>query len=108
MNIADDPKLTSLQDGLNFVNIFKALFLSRQKDQERSPLKLSDVLRQVYEDEFFVTDLNLPADKIDDFLLFCDTQMPPQSLMKKDNEFQLIDFLVSQSEIYLEQLNAEE
>ena len=109
VNIADDPKLTNLQDGLNFVNIFKALFLSRQKDdQERSPLKLSDVLRQVYEDEFFVTDLNLPADKIDDFLLFCDTQMPPQSLMKKDNEFQLIDFLVSQSEIYLEQLNAEE
>lgn len=108
VNIADDPKLTMLQDGLNFVNIFKALFLSRQKnDKDSSPLKLSDVLRQVYEDDFFVTDLKLPADKIDDFLLFCDTQMPPQSLMKKDNEFQLIDFLVSQSEIYLEQLNAE-
>ncbi len=108
VNIADDPKLNMLQDGLNFVNIFKALFLSRQKnDKDSSPLKLSDVLRQVYEDDFFVTDLKLPADKIDDFLLFCDTQMPTQSLMKKDNEFQLIDFLVSQSEIYLEQLNAE-
>ncbi len=108
VNIASDPKLTSLQDGLNFVNIFKALFLSRQKDQaERAPLKLSEVLRQVYEDEFFVTDLKLPPDKIDDFLLFCDTQMPPQSLLKKDNEFQLIEFLVTQSEVYLEQLNAE-
>ena len=108
-NIAEDPKLTSLQDGLNFVNIFKALFLSRQKeDADRDPLKMSDVLRQVYADEFFVTDLNLPADKIDDFLVYCDTQMPPQSLLKKDNEFELIDFLVTQSEIYLKQLNVEE
>ena len=108
VNIASDPKLTSLQDGLNFVNIFKALFLSRQKEDERDPLKLSEVLRQVYEDDFFVTDLKLPADKIDDFLIFCDTQMPPQSLIKRDNEFQLIDFLVTQSEIYLKEMNAEE
>ena len=108
VNIAADPKLTSLQDGLNFVNIFKALFLSRQKDDaEREPLKLSEVLRQFYEDEFFVNDLKIPADKIDDFLIYCDTQMPPQSLLKRDNEFQLIDFLVNQSEIYLEQSNAE-
>ena len=109
INIAEDPKLTSLQDGVNFVNIFKALFLSRQKDkEEKEPLKMSDVLRQVYEDDFFVTDLNLPADKIDDFLVYCDTQMPPQTLLKRDNEFQLIDFLVTQSEIYLKQINAQE
>lgn len=108
VNIATDPKLTSLQDGLNFVNIFKALFLSRQKDADKNPLKLSEVLRQVYDDEFFVTDLKIPADKIDDFLIFCDAQMPAQSLIKRDNEFQLIDFLVDQSEIYLKQMNAEE
>jgi hypothetical protein len=109
VNIAADPKLTSLQDGLNFVNIFKALFLSRQKeDPDTAPLKMSDVLRQVYEDEFFLTDLKIPADKIDDFLIYCDTQMPPKSLLKRDNEFQLIEFLVDQSEIYLKQLNAEE
>ena len=109
VNIAEDPKLSSRQDGVNFVNIFKALFLSREKDRaEKDPLKMSELLRQVYEDDFFVTDLNLPADKIDDFLLFCDTQMPPQSLLKKDNEFELIDFLVTQSEIYLKQINAEE
>jgi hypothetical protein len=109
VNIASDPKLTSLQDGLNFVNLFKALFLSNQKDNaERDPLKMSDVLRQVYEDEFFVSDLKIPADKIDDFLMYCDTQMPPQSLLKRDNEFHLIEFLVGQSEVYLKQMNAEE
>ncbi|MGI9547573.1 MAG: carboxypeptidase-like regulatory domain-containing protein [Flavobacteriaceae bacterium] len=109
VNIAADPKLTGLQDGVNFVNIFKALFLSREKnDSDRDPLKLSEVLRQVYDDEFFVADLKIPADKIDDFLIFCDTQMPSQSLIKRDNEFQLIDFLVNQSEVYLKQMNAEE
>ncbi len=108
VNIARDPKLSSLQDGLNFVNIFKALFLSRQNNEaDKEPLKLSEVLRQIYEDEFFTNDLKIPADKIDDFLLFCDTQLPPQSLLKRDNEFQLIDFLVTQSEVYLEQLNAQ-
>ncbi len=109
VNIADDPKLTSLQDGLNFVNIFKALFISRESNEaDREPLKLSEVLRQIYEDEFFINDLKLPADKIDDFLIYCDTQMPPQSLLQRDNEFQLIDFLVTQSELYLKQLDAEE
>lgn len=108
VNIARDPKLSSLQDGLNFVNIFKALFLSRQNNEaDKEPLKLSEVLRQIYEDDFFTDDLKIPADKIDDFLLFCDTQLPPQSLLKRDNEFQLIDFLVTQSEVYLEQLNAQ-
>ncbi|MEM8510424.1 MAG: carboxypeptidase-like regulatory domain-containing protein [Bacteroidota bacterium] len=83
---------------LNFVNIFKAIFSSRNQDTgEAVPLKVSEVLRQVYDDEFFVVDLSLPQDKIDAFLLFCDSKIPSQSLLKKENEFQLIDFLVTQS-----------
>ena len=83
---------------LNFVNIFKAIFSSRNQDTgEVVPLKVSQVLRQVYDDEFFVVDLSLPQDKIDAFLLFCDNKIPSQSLLKKENEFQLIDFLVTQS-----------
>ncbi len=109
VNIAmDDPGSKRLQDGLNFVNIYKALFTSK-KDTEtnREPLKASEVLRQVYDDEFFVKDLKLPQDKIDAFLFYMDTHMPPQSLLKKDNEFQLIDFLVTHSKLYLKELNAE-
>ncbi len=110
VNVAmDDPGSTGLQDGLNFVNIFKALFLSdKSVEEERQPLKVSNVLRQVYDDEFFVVDLRLPQDKIDAFLLYCDTKIPPQSLLKKDNEFQLIDFLVTQSKSFLKDLEAEE
>lgn len=109
VNVAmDDPGSKRLQDGLNFVNIFKALFLSdKAVEEDRQPLKVSNVLRQVYDDEFFVVDLKLPQDKIDAFLIYCDTKIPPQSLLKKDNEFQLIDFLVTQSKSFLKDLEAE-
>jgi len=94
---------------LNFVNIFKALLKAGKKDkvEERIPLKASEVLRQVYDDEFFVLDLKLPQDKIDSFLLYLDTKNPMQTLLKKDNEFELIDFLVTHSKTYLIALDAE-
>lgn len=91
---------------INFVNIFKAIFKSRnQNNDDRTPLKVSEVLRQVYDDEFFVADLKLPQDKIDAFLLYCDDKMGAQSLLKKENEFQLIDFLVTHSKTYLAEIN---
>ena len=109
-NIALSDADKGMKDGLNFVNIFKALMLATKgsdTDVEREPLKVSEVLRQVYDDEFFVLDLKLPQEKIDDFLLYCDTQLPERSLLQKRNEFQLIDFLVTHSKTYLEGLEAE-
>ncbi|MCB0374602.1 MAG: carboxypeptidase-like regulatory domain-containing protein [Sinomicrobium sp.] len=91
-----------MQYGINFVSIFKALFRSKA-GKNKIPgggVKPSDVLRQLYEDEFFVTDLKIPHDKIDAFLYYCDDQLPTSSLMKKENEFQLVDFLVTQSKAY--------
>lgn len=108
-NIALSQSERGMRDGLNFVNIFKALLKSKKTTDEtkRPPLKVSEVLRQVYDDQFFVVDLKLPQDKIDAFLFYCDAQMPAQSLLKKDNEFQLIDFLVTHSKTFLQELDAE-
>ena len=75
---------------------------------ESSTLKVSEVLRQIYDDQFFVMDLQLPQDKSDDFLLYCDNKLPSQSLLKRSNEFELIEFLVKQSKMYLDQMNAED
>lgn len=100
-----------MKDGLNFVNIFKALLMATKGDGdkvEREPLKVSEVLRQVYDDEFFVVDLKLPQDKIDDFLFYCDSQLPGRELLQKRNEFQLIDFLVTQSKGYLETIKSKD
>lgn len=106
-NIALSQQQRGMRDGLNFVGLFKALLKATKKEkiEEREPLKVSDVMRQVYDDEFFVMDLNLPQDKIDAFLFYCDTRMPAQSLLKKENEFELIDFLVTHSKTFLQELD---
>ena len=81
---------------------------NKEGTQESRTIKVSEVLRQIYDDQFFVLDLQLPQDKIDDFLIFCDDRLPSQSLLQCSNEFELIDFLVKQSKLYLEGLNAED
>ncbi|PWL37493.1 hypothetical protein DKG77_16080 [Flagellimonas aquimarina] len=105
-NIAESRSVRGMRDGINFVNIFKAMFKSKKEDgSDKTPLKVSEVLRQVYEDEFFVVDLKLPQDKIDAFLIYCDDKVPSQTLLRKENEFQLIDFLVTHSKTYLAELD---
>lgn len=106
VNIASSKIERGMQDGVNFVNIFKALLKStKSAADKRPPLKISRVMREVYEDEFFVKDLKLAQDQIDAFLLYCDAQMPPQTLLRRENEFQLIDFLVTHSKTFLQQLD---
>lgn len=108
VNTAQSQTVSGMQDGLNFVNIFKALFHSRKAaGQERPALKVSEVLRQVYNDDFFVEDLKVPPHQIEAFLLYCDDKIPSQTLLRKENEFQLIDFLVTQSKAFLATLNEE-
>jgi hypothetical protein len=104
-NIGLSDAERGMTNGLNFVGIYKALAKALKKDKvvESKPLKISDVMRQVYDDEFFVVDLQLPKDKIDAFLFYCDNKIPTQALLKKENEFELIDFLVSQSQNFLQE-----
>jgi len=105
-NIALTRQEQGLEDGINFVNIFKALAKMGQKDKERRPrLKMGEVLRQVYDDEFFVVDLKLSQDQIDDYLIFVDGRAPEYSLLLKNNEFQLIDFLIDESKAYRNQMD---
>lgn len=102
-NIAQSQIERGMENGINFVNIFKALNKSKKKKDPNAKvpeIKLSRVLRQVYEDDFFVKDLGIPQDKIDNFLQYCDDKIPSQTLLKKSNEFQLIDFLVTHSKEY--------
>ncbi|SIR38519.1 hypothetical protein [Maribacter ulvicola] len=107
-NIAMSEVSRGMENGLDFVNIFRAIFKSQDKTTEEAPkLKVSEVLRQVYDDSFFVMDLNIPQDKINEFLYYCDARMPAQSLLRKENEFQLIDALVNYSKSFLKDLNEE-
>ena len=49
--------------------------------------------------------LKFQKTKLKNFLIFCDDNFPSRILLKKDNEFELIDFLVKQSEKYQKILN---
>lgn len=97
-----------LQHGLNFVNLAKLLFKkhdSDTKNEDNTPkLKLSQILLQVYDKKFFVLDLKIPQDKIQDFVYYLDSRPFSRDLLKKNNEFQFIDFLVNESNNYRKQL----
>ena len=92
-------------NGLNFINLYKMIANKNTEEQksegsESLSYKPSNLLREVYDDNFFINNLGIPKDNISEFLLFCDEKFPEKYLFKKSNEFQLIDFLVKQSDKY--------
>lgn len=90
-----------LYNGVDFVNIFKLLYKTLRPDQSEDKefdFAPSDVIRQIYPDVFFISQLNIAPDDIDLFLQFCDDRIETKDLLKRENEFQLMDFLIKQSE----------
>jgi len=102
INTALPESVRGMEHGINFVNIFRAIFKSQKEEETQieKRIKVSQVLRQVYDDEFFVMDLKIPQDKIDDFLFYVDNKIPFESLIQ-ENDFALIDSLVNHSKSYL-------
>ena len=97
-------KAGTFNNGLNFINLYKAIAKSSnkvkldKKNINSLKYKPSDLIREVYDDSFFVTILGIKKDNISEFLLYCNDRFPSKVLFKKSNEFQLIDFLINQSE----------
>ena len=97
-------KAGTFNNGLNFINLYKAIAKSSNKVEldkkniNSLKYKPSDLIREVYDDSFFVTTLGIKKDNISEFLLYCNDRFPSKALFKKSNEFQLIDFLINQSE----------
>ena len=91
-----------LYEGVDFVNIFKLMYKTlRKKDSDNSsgsPYAPSDVIRQIYPDVFFMEELQIPPDQIGLFLEYIDDRLEAKDLLKKENEFQLMDYLIKQSE----------
>ena len=88
-----------LSDGIDFVNIAKLLAkaFGNKSPDEQMRLKPSEILPLVFEDSFFEVDLGLDKSDIITFLEFIDNRMKTGELLKKDKEFQLIDFLINES-----------
>ena len=88
-----------LSDGIDFVNIAKLLAraLGNKSSDEQMRMKPSEILPLVFEDDFFAVDLGLDKSQVISFLEFIDNRMKTGELLKKDKEFQLIDFLINES-----------
>ena len=97
-----------LRDGINFVNLYRLISNSLKNDSEEYQTSYkynpSDLLRELYDDVFFTKNLLIPNDKINEFLLYCDDNFPDRILLKKDNEFELIEFLVKQSKKFVKSI----
>ncbi|MGA0941921.1 MAG: hypothetical protein ACO3RO_06775 [Flavobacteriaceae bacterium] len=105
-NIALSPAVRGMQDGLNVVSVFKLLkSLLASKDQKDGPsIKLSEALAKVYDERFFIEDLRLQRAQIPDFLAYCDERVPTFQLLRKENEFELLEFLVTTAEAFKEEM----
>ena len=95
-----------LSDGIDFVNIAKLLAraLGNKSSDEQMRMKPSEILPLVFEDDFFAVDLGLDKSQVISFLEYIDNRMKTGELLKKDKEFQLIDFLINESKEFINDL----
>ena len=91
-----------LYNGVNFVNIFKALYRSVEgkgkKKEKASQLQPSTVIRQLYDDPFFIEQLHIDQDNIELFLLYCDGEIKTKALLEDKSDFEIMDFLIKTSQ----------
>ena len=91
-----------LKNGLNLINVAKliAKVVSNKTEEEKRNLKPSEVLSYVFDTSFFKSDLELRDDQIVGFLEYIDDNLPSQKLLNQSQQFQLIDYLITQSKKY--------
>ena len=91
-----------LTNAVNFVSVFKALYrMVENKDKAKEKtyeLNPSEVIRQLYDDSFFIEQLKIDKDKIGLFLLYCDDEIKTKELLEEKSNFEIMDFLVKTSE----------
>ncbi|MFL2604407.1 MAG: hypothetical protein ACJ0PP_05690 [Flavobacteriaceae bacterium] len=91
-----------LSNGIDFVNIARLLAraIKNKTPEEQLKMKPSEILTLVFEPIFFEEDLGIQRSQINIFLEYIDKKMKTSKLLKKDKEFELIDYLVDQSELF--------
>ena len=88
-----------LYRGINIVNVAKLLanVLSESKIDDEIKLNPSKALPLVFDKNFFVSDLGLKNFEIIGFLELMDKKQEIKSLLKKNKEFELIEYLFNES-----------
>ena len=99
------PSDGTIENGMNFVRIYKDVLKTLRKnnpeiiDYTQNKSFTEVALKKVGYD-FFANTLQLNDDEIRLFLIFCENDPKSKTLIKSENEFQLIDFLVTKNKEY--------
>ncbi|MDI5948965.1 hypothetical protein QLS91_02740 [Flavobacterium sp. LB2P84] len=97
------PSDGSIENGMDFVRVFKMvskLFKndSAKKTDLNSNVDFSDVVSKGIDKYFFTNTLKLKNEEIGLFLDYCENDPKSKSLLKQEDEFLLIDFLITKNE----------
>tara|TARA_R110002020_G_scaffold293535_5_gene509129 strand:- start:48541 stop:49317 length:777 start_codon:yes stop_codon:yes gene_type:complete len=103
------PENVALDDatwkyGLNFVNIFKALYNKREKDSTTFEITAEDELAKMYDNVFFKQNLDIKEENIGDFLDYAANNGLNKEMLEQGNELNLIQFLLNKREAYKAQV----
>ena len=92
-----------IYNGANFANIFRNIFTTRSIMTDiGGKEELDEQVLQLYDDDFFQENLNIQKDNIYEFIYFAEDNGLSPEMLKEENELQLIEFLVRQSQRYRE------
>lgn len=97
------PSDGTIENGMDFVRIFKMVSKVFKNDSaKRTDLNpdvdFSDVVSKGMDAYFFTNTLGLKNDEIGLFLDYCENDPKSKSLLKEEDEFLLIDFLITKNE----------
>ena len=96
-------------NGLDFAQAFglNRLFKRKNKSKQLSS-NSSDELAQKYSQAFVEGNFNIPHDQVIDFIAFVNAQNFDEDLLMDGNEMQLIEYLNTQSKLFLNSDNGKE
>ncbi|WP_035670088.1 hypothetical protein [Flavobacterium sp. 83] len=96
------PPDGSIENGVNFVRIYKDVFkVLRKNNPEKTDFTTDKGFTELTMNKvgysFFTETLKLKDDEIGLFLIFCENDAKSKAFMKSNNEFQFMDFLVTKN-----------
>lgn len=97
------PSDGTIEYGMDFVRIFKmASKVFKKNSAEKAGLNaqvdFSDVVSKELDSYFFTNTLKLKREEIGLFLDYCENDPKSKNLLKEEDEFMLIDFLITKNE----------
>ena len=94
-----------LQNGINIIGIASMLFKQKKRTSPDEKPKFEKPVSwlDVYSQKFISDTFSIPMERVDEFTTFVENNGLSQELLKDKQEFDRIDFLVKQSELFLMQ-----